>query len=48
MGHSSNVVTLYRYGHLFQSLGVAVADGLEATYRAATGQAAPAAVTAIR
>jgi integrase len=35
MGHSSITVTLDRYGHLFPSLGVAVADGLEATYRAA-------------
>jgi integrase len=33
MGHSSITVTLDRYGHLFPSLGVAVADGLEQTYR---------------
>ena len=34
MGHTSITVTLDRYGHLFPSIGVAVADGLEATYRA--------------
>jgi hypothetical protein len=32
MGHSSITVTLDRHGHLFQSLGVAVADALEAMY----------------
>jgi integrase len=35
MGHASITVTLDRYGHLFPSLGVAVADGLEETYRGA-------------
>ena len=40
MGHASITITLDRYGHLFPSLGVAVADGLDETYRAA--QAAPA------
>ena len=34
MGHSSITVTLDRYGHLFPSLGAAVADGLEASYQA--------------
>jgi integrase len=34
MGHASISVTLDRYGHLFPSLGVAVADGLEAMYQA--------------
>jgi integrase len=41
MGHSSITVTLDRYGHLFPSLGVAVADGLEETYRAALEAPAP-------
>jgi Phage integrase family len=41
MGHSSITVTLDRYGHLFPSLSVAVADGLEATLRAAAGGGAP-------
>lgn len=35
LGHASITVTLDRYGHLFPGLGTAVADGLEATYRAA-------------
>ena len=40
MGHSSITITFDRYGHLFPSLGIAVADGLEATYHAAlTGDA---------
>jgi integrase len=39
MGHSSITVTLDRYGHLFPSLGVQVADGLEETYRAALAAA---------
>lgn len=38
MGHASITQTLDRYGHLFPSLGVAVADGLEATYRAALAE----------
>ena len=45
MGHSSITVTLDRYGHLFPSLGVAVADGLEATYQAAAA-GLPASATA--
>jgi hypothetical protein len=49
MGHSSITVTLDRFGHLFPSLGVAVADGLEATFRAATeGGASRATVTESR
>jgi len=49
MGHSSITVTLDRYGHLFPSLGVAVADALEATYQlAVTGtEASGATVTDI-
>jgi hypothetical protein len=44
MGHSSIMITLDRYGHQFPSLGIAVADGLDATYRAAlTGDAGKAA-----
>ncbi len=40
MGHASITITFDRYGHLFPSLGIAVADGLEATYQAAlTGDA---------
>jgi hypothetical protein len=40
IGHSSITITFDRYGHLFPSLGIAVADGLEATYQAAlTGDA---------
>jgi len=35
MGHASITITLDRYGHLFPSIGLPVADGLEATYRAA-------------
>ena len=42
MGHSSITVTLDRYGHLFPSLGLAVADGLEETYREAAQQLTPA------
>jgi integrase len=37
MGHASITVTLDRYGHLFPSLGVDVADALDATYRTALG-----------
>jgi len=32
MGHSSVVVTLDRYGHLFEGLDERIADGLDATY----------------
>jgi len=35
MGHSSITVTLDRYGHLFDSIGVALADGLDERFRAA-------------
>lgn len=35
MGDASITVTLDRYGNLFPSLGQAVADGLEATFRSA-------------
>ncbi len=35
MGHSSIVVTLDIYGHLFPALGESLADGLDATYQAA-------------
>jgi integrase len=48
MGHSSITVTLDRYGHLFPSLGLAVADALEATYQLAvtgTTEASGATVT---
>jgi hypothetical protein len=41
MGHSSITVTLDRYGHLFPSLGVAVADGLEETYWTAQAERTP-------
>lgn len=47
MGHASIVVTLDRYGHLFPSLGVAVADGLDETYRAALTPPAPPQVARI-
>ena len=33
MGHSSIMVTLEVYGHLFPSLAETLADGLDATYR---------------
>jgi len=35
MGHSSITVTLDRFGHLFPSLGVTIAEGLDAMHRAA-------------
>ncbi|MCA1708985.1 MAG: site-specific integrase [Actinobacteria bacterium] len=35
MGHSSVGVTLDRYGHLLPSIGERLADGLDATFRAA-------------
>ena len=50
MGHSSITVTLDRYGHLFPSLGVAVADGLEETCQAAVtaAQSSGATVSELR
>jgi len=49
MGHASITVTLDRYGHLFPSLGIEVADRLEETYRAALETQTPSAtVTEIR
>ena len=41
MGHSSITVTLDRYGHLFPSLGVAIADRLETSYQAAVTATQP-------
>jgi integrase len=35
MGHASITITLDRYGHLFPSLGLQIADGLDETYRTA-------------
>ncbi|HVC15444.1 MAG TPA: site-specific integrase [Acidimicrobiales bacterium] len=50
MGHSSITVTLDIYGNLFPTLGESVADGLEATYRAAlaAGGTSPGKVTPLR
>jgi integrase len=50
MGHSSITITFDRYGHLFPSLGIEVADGLEASYQAAltTGHPVAGTVTEIR
>ena len=48
MGHASITVTLDRYGHLFPSLGLQVAEGLDASYRAALAtQINEATVTAL-
>jgi len=47
MGHSSITVTLDRYGHLFPSLGVTIAEGLDAMHRAAPVPVAAAGVTAL-
>jgi integrase len=48
MGHASITVTLDRYGHLFPSLGLQVAEGLDASYRASLGvQSNEATVTAL-
>lgn len=48
MGHSSVGVTLDRYGHLLPSIGERLADGLDATFRAAEGAPRPlASVTEI-
>jgi integrase len=38
LGHSSITVTLDRYGHLFPSIAEALAEGLDATYRAAMAE----------
>jgi hypothetical protein len=46
-GHSSIGVTLDTYRHLLPSLGETLADGLEATYRAAIGSSAVRKVTRI-
>ena len=49
MGHKSITVTMDRYGHLFPSIGIAIADGLEATYRAAeNARTEQGTVTALR
>ena len=46
--HASITVTLDRYGHLFPSLGLHVAEGLDASYRASlTTQTDEATVTAL-
>lgn len=50
MGHSSITVTLDLYGHLFPSVGLAIADGLEARFQAAKAgtEASGATVTELR
>jgi len=48
LGHSSIQITLDRYGHLFPSVEAALADSLDAAFRASTNEALPRSVPAAR